>query len=455
MERFTRRAKEVLQFAQASAERFHHGYIGTEHLLLGLVHVESGVAGRALRELSISELKIEALVSEITKAETSLSLVTAELSSGAKRVLELAVDEARRMGHHYIGTEHLLLGLVRLPEGKAIDVLREMGVSPEEVRRQTRRVLQDSISAVNTPEPLFITKQVEIGSGEERFTQRARRILSLAQGEAQRLEQGTVSTGHLLLAMILEKGGVAERVLRDLRVEQKRVEELVSRLNYEKPTSATPQGLDLATATKHVLTFAVDEARRMGRDYIGTEHLLLGLVRLPEGVAIDILREMGVSPQEVRRQTRRVLQEAPVVTRSEESAANFQRVTIGCSPEDRRVAEWLTYGLAAHQFTSWTNSVDASNDKGWDERLTLLLMRSEVLVLVLSPNALVDKQLTKGRIFFEAILERPIVPVQWQDCDIDPALETLGIIDLRGQREEGIAELVAAIKKQLGKADDL
>jgi ATP-dependent Clp protease ATP-binding subunit ClpC len=154
MERFTQRARRVLSLAQEEAERFQHNYIGTEHLLLGLIREEGGVAGRVLRELGLDQRRVEELVERMTRATARQTTVTPELSPGTKRVLELAVDEARRMGHHYIGTEHLLLGLVRLPEGVAIDILKRLGVSPEEVRRQTRRVLQENPvqSKENQPE---------------------------------------------------------------------------------------------------------------------------------------------------------------------------------------------------------------------------------------------------------------------------------------------------------------
>ncbi len=144
MERFTQRARRVLSLAQEEAERLRHNYIGTEHLLLGLMREEGGVAGRVLRELGLEQRRVEELVDELTRATRTVSSTSLDLSPGTKRVLELAVDEARRMGHHYIGTEHLLLGLVRQSEGVAIDVLKRLGISPEEVRRQTRRVLQES-----------------------------------------------------------------------------------------------------------------------------------------------------------------------------------------------------------------------------------------------------------------------------------------------------------------------
>ncbi|QPC85275.1 ATP-dependent Clp protease ATP-binding subunit [Phototrophicus methaneseepsis] len=144
MERFTQRARRVLSLAQEEAERLQHGQIGTEHLLLGLMREDGGVAGRVLRDLGLESRKVEDLVTRVTDSTDRPATDALELSAETKKVLELAVDEARRMGHHYIGTEHLLLGLVRQQEGTAIDVLRRLGISPEEVRRQTRRVLQES-----------------------------------------------------------------------------------------------------------------------------------------------------------------------------------------------------------------------------------------------------------------------------------------------------------------------
>lgn len=153
MERFTQRARRVLSLAQEEAERLQHSQIGTEHLLLGLMREEGGVAGRVLRDLGLEPRRVEELVVRLTDSAERSASGNLDLSAGTKKVLELAVDEARRMGHHYIGTEHLLLGLVRQQEGVAIDVLRRLGISPEEVRRQTRRVLQESPVQSTPPTP--------------------------------------------------------------------------------------------------------------------------------------------------------------------------------------------------------------------------------------------------------------------------------------------------------------
>ncbi len=152
MERFTQRARRVLSLAHEEAERLHHNYIGTEHLLLGLIREEGGVAGRVLRELSLDPARVKEMVERLTGVGRH-SGGRIELAPSTEEVLTLAIEEARRMGHHYIGTEHLLLGLVRQGEGVAIEVLRRLGVSPEQVRRQTRRILQETPTRRATPEP--------------------------------------------------------------------------------------------------------------------------------------------------------------------------------------------------------------------------------------------------------------------------------------------------------------
>lgn len=145
-------------------------------------------------------------------------------------------------------------------------------------------------------------------SGMERFTQRARRVLSLAHQEAERLRQNVIGTEHLLFGLIEEEGGVAGRVLRELGLEPDRVREMVERMSGFGQYRG--EKIDLAPGTQQVLEFAIEEARRMGHHYIGTEHLLLGLVRSQEGLAMEVLRKLGVTSEQIRRQTRRILQES-------------------------------------------------------------------------------------------------------------------------------------------------
>ena len=149
MERFTQRARRVLSLAHQEAERSHRNKIETEHLLLGLLEEEGGVAGRVLRELGLELNRMREMIERLS-SEGEEQTDRIDLSPGVQQVLEYAIEEARRMGHHYIGTEHLLLGLIRSTDGLATEVLRKLGVTPEQVRRQTRRVLSESSSTSST-----------------------------------------------------------------------------------------------------------------------------------------------------------------------------------------------------------------------------------------------------------------------------------------------------------------
>ena len=143
-DRFTKRARRVLALAQEEAIRLNHNYIGTEHLLLGLVKEENGVAVKVLRELGVEPGEIIRAVERTVGRGERRPFGKPTLAPRTKRVIELAVDEARLMGHHYIGTEHLLLGLVREGEGIAVSILRSLGISLERVRSQTARSLLQS-----------------------------------------------------------------------------------------------------------------------------------------------------------------------------------------------------------------------------------------------------------------------------------------------------------------------
>ncbi|MFQ5613001.1 MAG: ATP-dependent Clp protease ATP-binding subunit [Anaerolineae bacterium] len=145
-DRFTKRARRVLTLAQEEAQRLNHNYIGTEHLLLGLVREENGVAVRVLRDLGVNPRQVRERVERTVGRGQRAMYGKLSLTPRTKRVIELAVDEARRLGHHYIGTEHLLLGLVREGEGVAVDVLKGLGVSLDKVRSQTARVMMESSS---------------------------------------------------------------------------------------------------------------------------------------------------------------------------------------------------------------------------------------------------------------------------------------------------------------------
>ena len=144
-DKFTERARRVLTLAQEEALRFNHNYIGTEHLLLGLVREGEGVAAKVLANLGVELNKVRSAVEFIIGRGDRAVMGEIGLTPRAKKVIELAVDEARRLGHHYIGTEHLLLGLVREGEGIAAGVLESLGVSLDKVRAEVTRILSQSM----------------------------------------------------------------------------------------------------------------------------------------------------------------------------------------------------------------------------------------------------------------------------------------------------------------------
>jgi len=143
-EKFSERARRVLSLAQEEAQRFNHNYIGTEHILLGLVRETEGVAARVLSGLGVELTKVRSAVEFIIGRGEKPTQGEIGLTPRAKKVVELAVDEARRMNHTYIGTEHLLIGLLREGEGVAAGVLESLGVTLDKVRGETHRILSNS-----------------------------------------------------------------------------------------------------------------------------------------------------------------------------------------------------------------------------------------------------------------------------------------------------------------------
>ena len=149
-EKFSERARRVLSLAQEEAQRFNHNYIGTEHILLGLVRETEGVAARVLSSLTVDLSKVRSAVEFIIGRGEKPPQGEIGLTPRAKKVVELAVDEARRMNHTYIGTEHLLIGLLREGEGVAAGVLESLGVSLDKVRTETHRILSHSTGATTS-----------------------------------------------------------------------------------------------------------------------------------------------------------------------------------------------------------------------------------------------------------------------------------------------------------------
>jgi ATP-dependent Clp protease ATP-binding subunit ClpC len=143
-ERFTERAKKVLTLAQEEAERSHHSYIGTEHLLLGLLREGEGLAAKVLNNLGVEINKVRSTIESVLGRNERIIIQQIIPTSRVKKVIEISFEEARRMGNNYVGTEHLLLGLLIEGEGIAAHVLEDLGATLEKVRGEIERLLHES-----------------------------------------------------------------------------------------------------------------------------------------------------------------------------------------------------------------------------------------------------------------------------------------------------------------------
>src|SRR6185503_1634772 len=153
--RFTERAQRVILIAQEEAKRLNHDYVGTEHILLGLIALGEGVAAQVLANLGVDLRRVRAEIEKIVGTGDNVMLLgEIPFTPRAKKVLELAVEEAQNMGHSHVGTEHLLLGLIREEEGVAAQVLENLGLRLDVVREEVLNLLgEGQTPRVGTPQP--------------------------------------------------------------------------------------------------------------------------------------------------------------------------------------------------------------------------------------------------------------------------------------------------------------
>ncbi|MGH2479272.1 MAG: Clp protease N-terminal domain-containing protein, partial [Ktedonobacteraceae bacterium] len=345
-DKFTERTRKVLVLAQEEAGRMLHNFIGSEHILLGLVREGDGVGARVLQNVGVDLAEVRAAVIEQVRTGERIIQGQIGLTEDGKHVVALAVDEARRLNYHYIGTEHILLGLVREGQGIAAGVLKSLGVNLDQVRTQTLLVINqphrqhteheiitvDQVQAeLQTQTPLMFAgayvrgaKQIEQSTSliqdaddlvpapataaehGNRLTLRLRRVLVRAREEAQLQEKEQVGTPHLLLALIREPNGIAFHVLKNLKIESERITSAIEFLHTQEQLSEPGTVDGFTTDGRHALELALDEARQLGQIALGTEHLLLGLLR-GDGMAAGVLVTRGVNLDKVRAETRLLL----------------------------------------------------------------------------------------------------------------------------------------------------
>jgi ATP-dependent Clp protease ATP-binding subunit ClpA len=271
--------------------------------LLGLVREGEGTASRVLASMGVDlgalRRNVEASVGRGNWGDKPPTEIT--LHPQVKKVFELAIDEARRLGHSHVGTEHLLLGIVREAESTAAKLLTSLGVTLEQVRHEVIATLGQghpgpSASPGSPPQ----TPAQPMGPFD-RFSDRAKRVLALAQDEAMRFNHNYIGTEHILLGLIREEEGVAARALRALGVELDKARAALGFIVGRGDAATTPSEITLSPRTKKVIELAIDESRKLGSNFVNTEHMLLGLAREGEGIASGILESLGITMDKIRR----------------------------------------------------------------------------------------------------------------------------------------------------------
>jgi four helix bundle protein len=325
-ERFTDRARKVMALANQEAQHFNHEYIGTEHILLGLVKEGSGVGATVLKNLGVDLKKLRREAEKLVQRGPDIILMgKLPNTPRAKQVIVYAIEEARALHHNYVGTEHILLGLLRETDGIAAQVLRNSGLKLEDVRREVLIMLGasperenserqwTSISRGHSRFRRFLNrarKWIRVGGEDpmyERFTDRARKVMALANQEAQRFNHEYIGTEHILLGLVMENSGVGATVLKNLGVDIKKLRLEVERLVKSGPDVVAMGRRPQTPRAKTAIMYAIEEARVLHHNYVGTEHVLLGLMRESEGIAAQVLMNLGLRIEEVRHEVLRLL----------------------------------------------------------------------------------------------------------------------------------------------------
>jgi len=298
---------------------------------MGLIQEDDTVAARILVRLGVSLDVVWKAVEEKAPRGGGRYTMDMQLTPRCKLVIDLAYDEARRLKNNYIGTEHLLLGLLREEVNQATRILIQYGADLERTRQEVR-LLQDNPEAA-TPPPTDAAPTEKpssetpmLAGSWTRFTERARRAVYYAQEEALRLGGNYVSTEHLLLGLIRENDNVAACILGRMEIPLGRIR---SEIEGQVTRGDGPLGSDtmLTPRAKRVIDLAFDEARQLGNNYIGTEHLLLGLIREGEGMAGRVLAKLGVQLERTRREVMALQDNDSGRPESREAAATGSEAT--------------------------------------------------------------------------------------------------------------------------------
>jgi ATP-dependent Clp protease ATP-binding subunit ClpA len=279
-ERFTDRARRVVVLAQEEARRLNHNHIGTEHLLLGLIHEGEGVAAQALESLGISPEAVRQQIEEIIGEGRQVPLGRIPYTPRAKKVLELSLREALQLGHNYIGTEHILLGLIREGKGAAAQVLVKLGADLSRVRQQVIQLLSETRG------------EQEPGTGPA-----ARRLRPAGRRERRLSELlGSVESINSRLLAVEQRVGIGPDLSdldREIAQGRRDKKAAIGAEDYEKAAA-------LRDSERQLLAEKAARQEEWAAAHLDLPSLAEGLHRLSEEVnrLRGLLRQQGIEPQD-------------------------------------------------------------------------------------------------------------------------------------------------------------
>lgn len=301
-DKFTERARKVLSLAQEESRRFQHNYIGTEHLLLGLVREGEGIAAGVLESLGVNLAKVRTHTMQVLGLPNVPQNIQESQPKFAPPLMAELLKEARTVLTSVMQEKEQAL------KQQEYDRAADLG------KREKR--LRDSISKLETfwhLQSRFSQKdytQVEIEIVEDEtldiFTVQLLRVLSRSQEEAQRLQHNPISPEHLLLALVNESKGIAIEVLRILEVDTNELQETIEGIIDTGDRNPLDE-MSFSPRAQKVIELAKDEARNMKHHYVGIEHLLLGLISEGEGIAAGVLQRRGGTIERIRLETTKLL----------------------------------------------------------------------------------------------------------------------------------------------------
>ncbi len=297
-ERFTDRARKVFALANREAQRFNHECVGPEHIFLGMLAESAGGGFEIFKVLAVDLSKAQVEVEKFIKPGPNMVTIGGiPRSSAAARVIRYAEEERKNLGHQWLGTEHLLLGLLREENGIPAKVLIGLGVKESDVRQAVEE--RSKLKAKTEKGGLSGDAMERPGLSYQKFTDSACKVMALANQEAHRFNHEYIGTEHLLLGIAKEGSSTGALVLRKFDIDLRKVRIEVEKLVEPGLTMVTTGKLGLTPRAKKVIEYAIEEASNRNYNYVGTEHLLLGLFGEKYGVAAQLLHNFGLSVEEV------------------------------------------------------------------------------------------------------------------------------------------------------------